>query len=42
MARTTLIDHKKGYKSVFATEGDKIVYHTQQDIANFGLCKNSF
>jgi len=32
MAKTTLIDHRKGYKSVFATEDDKVVYHTKQDI----------
>ena len=32
MAKTTLIDHKKGFKSVFATEDDKVVYHTKQNI----------
>ena len=32
MAKTTLIDHKKGFKSVFATEDENVVYHTQQNI----------
>ena len=33
MARRTVIDHKTGFKSEFATEDDKIVYHTTQDVA---------
>ena len=32
MAKKTLIDHKQDYSHVFATEDDKVVYHTQQNI----------
>jgi hypothetical protein len=32
MARRTIIDHKLGYKHEFATEDDKVVYHTTQDV----------
>ena len=32
MAKTTLIDHRQGIKSIFATEDDKVVYQTKQDI----------
>ena len=32
MAKTTLIDHKKGLQSIFATEDEKVVYQTKQDI----------
>ena len=36
MAKTTLIDHRQGIKSVFATEDDKVVYQTKQDIQPTG------
>ena len=32
MAKTTVIDHKKNFKSVFATEDNKFIYHTKQDV----------
>ena len=32
MAKRTIIDHKLGYKHEFATEDDKVVYHTTQDV----------
>jgi hypothetical protein len=32
MAKTTVIDHKRNFKSVFATEDDKFIYHTKQDV----------
>jgi|TARA_X000000950_G_C13910428_1_gene658776 hypothetical protein len=32
MARRTLIDYKKNYSHEFATEDDKIVYHTKQNV----------
>ena len=34
MAKKTLIDHKQDYSHVFATEDDKVVYHTQQNITS--------
>jgi len=33
MARRTIIDHKTGFTNEFATEDNKVVYHTTQDIA---------
>ena len=35
MARRTLIDYKKNYSHEFATEDDKIVYHTKQNVQPF-------
>jgi len=32
MAKRTIIDHKLGYKHEFATEDDKVIYHTTQDV----------
>ena len=32
MAKSTVIDHKTGLKNEFITEGDKIIYHTTQDL----------
>ena len=41
MARKTLIDHKTGYTHEFATEDDKLVYHTKQDVQPvIEHCKN--
>ena len=31
MARRTIIDHKTGFTNEFATEDDKVIYHTPQD-----------
>ena len=33
MARRTIIDHKTGFTNEFATEDDKVIYHTTQDVA---------
>ena len=33
MAKRTIIDYKKGYKHEFATEDDKVIYHTTQNVA---------
>ena len=33
MAKRTLIDSKINYSHEFATEDDKVVYHTQQNVA---------
>ena len=33
MARRTIIDTKTNFISEFATEDDKFVYHTQQNVA---------
>ena len=41
MARKTLIDHKTGYTHEFATEDDKLVYHTKRDVQPvIEHCKN--
>ena len=32
MAKTTVIDSKRNFSSIFATEDDRVIYHTHQNV----------